>query len=79
MVSTIRTGFHLRPHLFLISTLPSCFTPPKLSNHSKLWDIYFLIERKGYGVPAYLYVYPLSLLGTLTTTTITLTLAHINI
>ena len=63
MDSAIRTGAHLLPPIYLILYPDTHLTPlhPKSLTSNQLQDIYYLIERIDYGVPAYLYVYFLML------------------
>ena len=57
--SAIRTGARLLPLSYLFSTLKPYLYPlhPISITSNQLQDIYYLIERIDYGVPAYLYVY----------------------
>ena len=59
MDSAIRTGARLLPPSIYYSTLKSHLSPlhPISITSNQLQDIYYLIERIDYGVPAYLYVY----------------------
>jgi hypothetical protein len=53
-------------HNYLNSTLPPIYLllHPNSLTYNQLQDIYYSIEREGYGMPAYLYVYLLLRLNT---------------